>query len=134
MKKVSKVMLVDDDYFTNFLNKSLLDRLGFAEEVVEKSMASDALEYLQGELQSGKIPDLIFLDINMPAMDGWGFIERYSEFDFGANRPIVIMLTSSIDPRDENRAAEIKEINAFRSKPLSPEMLQEITRTYFSNQ
>jgi CheY-like chemotaxis protein len=101
--------------------------------VVEKSMASDALEYLQSEMKSGNIPDLIFLDINMPAMDGWGFIERYAQFDFGDKQPIVVMLTSSIDPRDENRAAEIKEIHAFRSKPLSPEMLQDISRMYFSN-
>lgn len=125
-------MLVDDDEHTNFLNKTIIRHAKFADEVRAELSASDALSYINDGKEEGDLPELIFLDINMPLMDGWDFIKKYSELSLNGSTPKVIMLTSSINPKDEQRAADIKEITGFRSKPLSHEVLEDIYDLYFS--
>ena len=132
MEKVEKILLVDDDEHTNFLNKTIIRHARFAEKVTTFTSASDALDYLEGAMKDEDLPDLIFLDINMPFMVGWDFIESYSKLNLNGSAPKVIMLTSSINPKDEQRAESIKEINGFQSKPLSHEILSGIYRKYFN--
>ncbi len=132
VEKLQKIVLVDDDEHTNFLNKTIIRHARFADQVVAFTEASSALEYLEGEMTGNGLPDLIFLDINMPLMDGWDFIEKYAQFDLNGNAPRVIMLTSSINPKDEQRAESIEEIDGFRSKPLSHDVLKDIYNSYFS--
>ena len=122
---------MDDDEHTNFLNKTIIRHAKFADEVVTHTAASEALSYIQEEMGNGGLPELIFLDINMPLMDGWDFIEKYAELGLNGHSPKVIMLTSSINPKDEKRANAIQAIDGFRSKPLSRDILQEIYQKYF---
>ena len=125
-------MLVDDDEHTNFLNKAIIRHAQFAEEVIAQMTAEEALNYIKRHQATGDLPDLIFLDINMPLMDGWDFMEQYSRLLLNGSAPKVIMLTSSINPKDEKRAAQIDGIAGFRSKPLSRDVLNEIYDEYFA--
>ena len=129
MSQLPKILLIDDEESANFLHKAIIRHSKCAEEVVSTTRGIDALEYLTEEMEEGSIPDLIFLDVNMPNMSGWEFIEHYSKLNM--KFPILIMLTSSIDPRDLEKASEIQTISAFRSKPLTFEMLNEIIDEFF---
>ena len=115
----------------NFLNKAILDREKVADEVVPYEEAPQALDHLKVASKRGECPDLIFLDINMPKMNGWDFMEAYDDVAVHCADTIVIMLTSSIDPSDEARAIETKGISEYRSKPLTSGMIGEIWDQYF---
>lgn len=131
MEKLQKVLLVDDDDIVNSINKVIIKHAKFAEEIVVQTVASDAIGYIKEQKELGTLPELIFLDINMPEMDGWDFVDEYVKLGFEDDGPRIIMLTSSINPRDENRASLIDEITDFMSKPLSPEVLTKIYDRHF---
>lgn len=131
MKKLQKVLLVDDDDIVNSINKVIIKHSKFADEIISETVASRAIEYIKSHRDEGTLPELIFLDINMPEMDGWDFMDEYSKLGLEDDGPRIIMLTSSINPRDENRASLIDEITDFLSKPLSPELLESIYQSHF---
>lgn len=131
MEKLHKVLLVDDDDIVNSINKVIIKHAKFAEEIIVQTVASDAIDYIKEQKEQDALPELIFLDINMPEMDGWDFVDEYVKLGFEESGPRIIMLTSSINPRDENRASLIDEITDFMSKPLSPEILDKIYDRHF---
>jgi CheY-like chemotaxis protein len=111
----------------------VIEEANCAEQVIAVESGQEALDYLRSK-PNGKHPrpELIFLDINMPAMDGWEFLEHYKGLSVAQKGDIIIvMLTTSLNPDDLEKAKEIREINSFRNKPLSVEMLNEILDTYF---
>ena len=132
MSKLRKILLIDDDEPTNFLNSVIIKRTKCADEVVAYQRAEDALNFLKSTKMNPDSPDLIFLDINMPLMDGWEFLNHLSHLFEGRIPPKVVMLTSSINPEDENKAAQFEMITEFRSKPLSFDALDEILSTHFN--
>ena len=133
MNKLQKVLLVDDDDIVNSINKVIIKHAKFADEIITETVASKALGLIKEQKDGGLLPEIIFLDINMPEMDGWDFVEEYIKLGFEQEGPRIIMLTSSINPRDENRASLIDEITDFMSKPLSPEILDKIYQDHFEN-
>jgi CheY-like chemotaxis protein len=140
-KKLSCVLLIDDDEPTNFLNKMILEQSGRVEEVKVVNSGRHALEYLTNIKNAGPgqqkfpNPDLIFLDINMPAMDGWEFLEQYKTLPPDQKGNVVmVMLTTSLNPEDESKANVDGSIAGFRSKPLTRKMLDEILQEYFGSQ
>jgi CheY-like chemotaxis protein len=126
------VLLVDDDSGANFLHKAILQRVGSFKDIVEYTDAEEALSYLSQSVQDNSAPDLILLDINMPLLDGWEFMERYNQLSLNGQKSTILMLTSSIDPSDIRRAQKIPNLDGFRSKPLTFDMMHEILETYFS--
>lgn len=130
MKKINQILLIDDDEPTNFFHKIIIREADCCEQVVVMDSAIDALDYLTHPDTSP--PDLIFLDINMPKMNGWEFLEAYRDIASTQQSNIIIMLTTSLNPDDQSRADKISAITGFRHKPLSVEMLKELTDKFFS--
>lgn len=123
-------MLIDDDAATNYIHRRVISESGLAEKITVKDRAEDALDVLLEEAE--EIPELIFLDINMPGMDGWEFLDSYSRFlEKVENDIVLIMMTTSINPDDEKKARSLKQITDFQSKPLNSQKLKDIIATYF---
>jgi CheY-like chemotaxis protein len=137
-KKLNCVLLVDDDEATNFLNKMVITKSGITEHIETVLNGKEAIEYITS---NGKYanqehfypkPKIIFLDINMPVMDGWEFIVAYKNLDEEVkDKMIIVMLTTSFNPDDKLKADGIPEITMLRNKPLSYDAIQEIVETYF---
>src|SRR5581483_3798499 len=123
--KLNCILLIDDDEPTNFLNRLTIEQSGCVRHIQIAQSGQEALDYLRncspgGSIGSSPRPDLIFLDINMPAMDGWEFLERYRSLPSECKADIVlIMLTTSLNPDDELRTREMPEVAGFENKPLS---------------
>ncbi|MFM6984189.1 MAG: response regulator [Chitinophagaceae bacterium] len=132
-KKLETILLVDDDEATNFLNERIIRMSSFANNIVKANNGIQALEFLKLKINNKHPqPEFILLDINMPAMNGWEFMEAYSQLDESQKAQIIIvMLSTSLNPDDEKRAREIKEINDFRSKPLTMKMFTELVQEFF---
>jgi CheY-like chemotaxis protein len=132
-KKLSCIMLVDDNPNDNFYHERVIRRCDAAETVIAKHSGLDALEFLKSEANSGgQHPDLIFLDINMPGMNGWEFLEVYNQLETRLkSRAIVVMLTTSASPDDRTKAKVMNLASDFRTKPLTREMLEEVLDAYF---
>ncbi len=120
-KNVFKILLVEDDEVTNFITTSKLKNLGFnnIETVLNGKLA---LDYL-----SENCPNLIFLDINMPVMDGFEFLENKIKKNLCINIPIVI-LTSSSRPSDQELASKYKNVIDYLEKPLNFDKIQIILK------
>ena len=129
-KKLSCILLVDDDYEDNVFHKLIISRMNITESIEEVNDGIEALDYLK---KSKTPPELIFLDINMPRMNGWEFLEEYK--DLGAEqkaKTIIMMLSTSSNPDEIKKAREIAEVSGFKTKPLSKEMMVEILENFFS--
>jgi CheY-like chemotaxis protein len=132
-QKLKSVLLIDDDEPTNFFSSLLIEDAGCAEHIQIAESGQTALSLLKDS--AIPTPDLIFLDINMPAMDGWEFLERYKQLPKDSQSKIVIiMLTTSLNPDDREKASKIKEISGFETKPLTPELIDRVLLKYFSFQ
>lgn len=136
-KKLERIVLIDDDESTNFLHQRIISRMACANDVAVFQSAEKALDFLcTGDEQPATVSrdstGLIFLDINMPRVDGWEFLDRYRKMDCNSKfNFVVIMLTTSLNPDDRQRAGEIKEVAGFYSKPLTPEILDEVLHDHF---
>ena len=126
--KLKCIMLIDDNDDDNFYHERIIRKSNAAETVITERSADAALNRLKN--QPDTIPDLIFLDINMPGMNGWEFLQEYSKLDKHLqSRLVIVLLTTSENP-DDKRKAENINID-FKTKPLTKEMLADITNTYF---
>lgn len=128
MKKLNCILLIDDDNSTNFIHRKILEKAQLSEEIVVALNGQEAMDYLSGKYSQ---PDLILLDINMPLMDGWEFLNAYKSLEKKNDTIIIVMLTTSLNPDDKLRAETIPEISAFQSKPLSVDMLADILEEHF---
>ncbi len=138
MKTVNCILLVDDNEHDNFFHSIVIKEAGAARQIKTAISGFKALEYLEDTKKDPEqypVPDLIFLDINMPGINGFEFLEKARELKLiDENKSfVVVMLTSSMNPNDENNAKKnfANEIKEFRNKPLTAEMLEEITEHFF---
>lgn len=129
------VMLVDDDDTTNFVNKRLLTKLGVAKQILIKKNGVEALDYLQAAKSDegdNKYPDLIFLDIKMPVMDGFGFLDEYHKLNLGRDGSLIIlMLTSSASFYDLERLKTYEHVKKHFSKALTEIDIRDIMSQYY---
>jgi CheY-like chemotaxis protein len=140
MKKLNSVLLIDDDVATNFISKMLIKKAAITNHIETALNGKQALDYLTNTGQyekNGDIlprPMLILLDINMPVMDGWEFAKEFQELDENQKGGIIIvMLTSSLNPDDKERANNLPAINGFQNKILTMEALNSIMSQYFQD-
>ena len=130
---LDKILCVDDDPITLMLCRKVVEKVEFAKEIVTAKNGAEAIEYFDRLLSERKVkgsseyPKLVLLDLNMPVMDGWEFLQTYMSRDyqnvFTSTRFIV--LSSSIDPFDINKAKTYPVIG-FLSKPITKEMLENL--------
>jgi len=130
--KLKCVLLVDDDEAVNFINEMVLKRVDVAERIEIAENGMEAIRYLEDRLEEGAPPpELILLDINMPGLNGWEFLEKYRQLKARLQRAAtIVMLTTSSNPDDRLRAARIEEVKGFISKPLTVEKMEEIVMNF----
>ncbi len=122
------VMLVDDNDTDNLITRRVLELSGFTERVVVQSSGKSALEYLEQHRENaGMLPDLLFLDINMPIVDGFVFLYELEKFADTLVKPVqVVILSSSDSSQDIDRIIDNPRVVGFVTKPLSPAILRDL--------
>lgn len=121
-----KVMLLDDDEVNNFICSSIIQKCIPEARVISFLNGKQGLDYLESLLGKNdyNLPDLIFLDINMPVMNGWEFLDRYKKIANRFNKKIVLMmLTASISDKDFKKAETYDIVDSYLTKPLKQDEL-----------
>ena len=127
--KYQVVMLIDDNELDNFINQKIIESSLFSKKIYVNSSGVSALEFLKNLLVAEKLvsdlmPAVIFIDINMPLMDGFQFIDEYLKLPKNTKRKTkLIILTSSINPSDREMSVKYGDIITFINKPLNEESL-----------
>lgn len=129
MATYKNVMLVDDNEIDNIINEKIIEANSFAEKILVFQTGQEALDYLkENQEKANDLPEIVFLDINMPIMDGFQFLDDFEEFSTTVlEKCKIIMLSSSISPKDIDRAASSKYVKKYLNKPLNARYLDAIT-------
>lgn len=127
--KIDKVLIIDDDEINNFVCEKVIKTSGMVNEVKSVKSGQEGLNYLEGQ-SAQAIPDVILLDINMPFMDGWEFMEKMRTMlgDDHQNFPIVAILSSSVYEADAEKAYNYPGIQEYITKPLTIEAFQNLLK------
>ena len=127
-KTIDLVMLVDDNDTDNFISKRIIEITKFAKRVVVKSSGRSALDYLiEHQTNATELPNIIFLDINMPIVDGFVFLYEFDTFnEMVKNKCKIIILSSSDNKRDIDKIVNNNHVIKFITKPLTEVALDEI--------
>jgi CheY-like chemotaxis protein len=133
-RKLHSILLVEDDEATNFISQMVIKKMDCANHVHVAWNGAEALDYLKNcNNSSNGQPDLILLDINMPALNGWEFLDEYHKLgEQEKGRVVVVMLTTSMNPDDHKRAISHPDVSGFRNKPLTTGLMEDILDAYFN--
>ncbi|WP_289024163.1 response regulator [uncultured Salegentibacter sp.] len=126
------ICLIDDDKFYQFFTKRMLEGMpGRVKEVLQFYDAISALDYLRENINDeDKIPDIIFLDLNMPGLNGWDFLEELKNINF-QKKSVIHICSSSVSTEDIVKAQEDTHIDRYIIKPLKTEQIKNILESYF---
>jgi len=127
MEKLKFFVMVEDDPVTNIFHEIILKEADVCEEYRFYESPVEALEFFRKEVKSGNVivPSILFLDINMPEISGWEFLDELLNLKID-DVPVVIMLTTSLSSSDKEKAKEYDVIEDFCNKPLTVEFLKDL--------
>jgi CheY-like chemotaxis protein len=123
--RYSTAMLIDDSEIDNFINLKMLEGCNFAERVYVHTNGRSALEFLKniermGEKEISLFPEVIFLDLNMPIMDGYQFADEFEKIpDLLKAKTKIVVLTTSLNPQDTEKSKKYPQIISYINKPLT---------------
>ena len=123
-KKYRTVMLIDDNEIDNLINQKMIEAAAIAENIYTHTGAKSAIEFLKNmekmDVADKVLPDIIFLDIDMPLMDGFQFLDEFEKLaPVTKKKSRIVMLTSSINPQDFSRSKKYPNVKLYLNKPLS---------------
>lgn len=133
-RKLDKILLIDDSPSDNYIHERRIRKHDITNHIIITHGGQEALQYLTTKNENGHypLPELIFLDINMPGMNGWEFLNKYEKLDSSQKGSIILtMLTTSIAESDRIKAAQYKSVAGYETKPITAEMLDAILQKYF---
>jgi DNA-binding response OmpR family regulator len=134
VKKINRILLIEDDEATNFMHERLISYLQIADEVIVKTNGKEALQYLEALLYSNQlhlIPSLVILDINIPGMNGFDFIKEYKRLNYTKPKTKFVIVTSSDHIDDIIRIKYLAKYD-YVIKPLTEEKLLSIYNNLFA--
>lgn len=133
MQKIDHVLFVDDDEITNYLNVRLVQKMKVAKEIKVATNGLEALDLIRKYKNEGvKCPNLIFLDLNMPLMDGFQFLETFSQLDGCTEPPRIVVVTTSTNNKDLDRLQHYSIISGYINKPMTTEKLQRVLEEVYA--
>lgn len=134
-EKLNQILLIDDDEPVNFLHEMIIKSSKLTDAKIEiKMLAQQGLEFLKSENVDESEPLLIFLDINMPRMNGWEFLDEFESLPSElVKNTTVVMLTTSLNPDDKSRGEKHPTVKKFMTKPLTKDGFQTILEEFFPN-
>ena len=123
---MSKVFIIDDDPIHQRIAQIMITKHQLYDEFVSYTEAGKALEVLEENLaDSDFLPDVILLDLNMPVIDGWDFLESFENIRSSLAKEIkIFIVSSSVDEKDISRSQSYASVKGFISKPLSPDIIR----------
>ncbi|XOV91683.1 MAG: response regulator [Bacteroidota bacterium] len=137
--KINSILLVDDNAATNLVHRKMITKNNITNNVFVCKTGEEAIAFLNKcndepdiAQKAKNMPDLLLLDINMPGMSGWDFVEEYQKINFTGYEPMIFMLTTSYNPDDKFKADAHDNVQGFLNKPLTAEMLKRVVNIYFT--
>ena len=128
MNKIESCCIIDDDPIFVYGTKRLMKEIDFCENIIVYNNGQDALDGLIEMSDSGeKLPPFIFLDLNMPIMNGWEFLDEFSKIPRNnLTKTVIYIISSSVDPRDLEKVKNYKAVNNYILKPITPKDLETV--------
>ncbi len=132
MKKTNSVYVIDDDEIYQFTINKILNSFNLPLEIKFFPDGEEAINFIDhNKNNEEELPDIVFLDINMPIMDGFEFLEEFEKIKSNLSKNIIVhMVSSSVDEVDIERANKNKNISSYITKPVNPKDIEYIIKNY----